>query len=119
MDGSTYFSLNPEDGRKDEVSRGAEKITLSRATGEVIALDPHATRIMVTDEHAPLAQMDEDWGAVCAVFRDAVNTFAQSPDLSLRLGDEIELRYPGRAAALVLLVVEMENGRARVTVNTR
>lgn len=114
-----FFSLNPEDGYEDEISRGAEQITLTRATGEVIALDPKATRITVTDEHAPLAQMGEDWGAVCAVFRDAVNNFAQSPNFSLRLGDEIVLRYPGRAAALVLHVIEMDNGRARVTLNTR
>lgn len=114
-----FFSLIPEDGHEDEVSRGAEQITLTRATGEVIALDPRATRITVTDEHAPLSQMGEDWGAVCAVFRENVNTFAQSPDFSLRLGDEIVLRYPGRAAALVLHVTEIENGRARVTLNTR
>lgn len=119
MDGQTFFSLNPEQGHGDEVSRGAEQITLTRATGEVIALDPQSTRITVTDEHAPLAQMGEDWGAVCAVFRDAVNTFAQSPNFALRLGDEIVLRYPGRAAALVVLVIEMENRRARVTLNTR
>lgn len=114
-----FFSLNPEEGGEDEISRGAEQITLIREGGEVIALDPRFTRIIVTDEYAPLAQMGEDWGAVCAVFRETVNSFAQSPDFALRLGDEIVLRYPGRAAVLVLRVVEVENGRARVTLTTR
>lgn len=119
MDGRTFFSLNPEDGRSDEISRGAEQITLTRAGGEVLALNPRNTRITVTDEHAPLSQMNEDWGAVCEVFRQAVDTFAQSPDVALRLGDEIAIRYAGRAAALVLRVVEMENGRAKVKITTR
>lgn len=119
MDGMPFFSLNSEQGREDEVSRGAEKITLTRAGGEVIALDPLTTRIIVTDEHAPLAQMEEDWGAVCEVFRETVNTFAHAAGMTLYKDDEIAIRYPGRAAALVLRVLEMENGRARVQLITR
>ncbi len=119
MDSMPLFNLNPDEGHEDEISRGAEQITLTRAGGEVLALDPHGTRITVKDEHAPLSQMNEDWGAVCEVFRQAVDTFAQSPDVALRLGDEIAIRYPGRAAALVLRVIEMENGRAKVTISTR
>jgi hypothetical protein len=100
------FSLEPS-------GTAPEAITVTRANGERLTLDPRAAQPKLSEEHAPLEQMEEDWGAVCEVFRQRRDLFLRLRGVQLARGDQVTMRYPG-GGQTVLRVVEMEGALARV-----
>lgn len=89
------------------------KIILTRARGETIELDPQAAGLSVSEVHPPVERMQDDWGAICEVFKNNAEYYLTLNGAALAPGDRITAWYAARPAQL-LEVIEVENGRARI-----
>lgn len=92
---------------------GLQSITLTRADGTVLEIDPAAARPRFIEEQPDLERMADDWGAVCETFKMSEDTFLTMTGVRLQSGDTLTMRY-SQQPALRLRVVEVEGDRARV-----
>jgi hypothetical protein len=113
MSDLSTFYIDPENSRASDLATGAESVELIRTDGQQETLLPNS-QVLVTEESTPLSQMEEDLGAICEVYRQSSNYFLSIPGVRLEPGDRVIIRYPGRGKAIVLHVIELENGRARI-----
>lgn len=106
--------LNPDNQTVPDLSTEAEEITLLHAGAEPLLLDPQQVRLQVKVEHPPVGGMDGDWGAICEVYRQRSDYYVSLAGVRLVAGDVIRVRYHRIPTPVVLKVVELENGRARI-----
>jgi hypothetical protein len=113
MNDLSSFYIDPGSAHANDLAAGAESVTVVRADGREESLPPNS-QVLVTEESAPLSQMEEDLGAICEVFHQNSNYFLKIPGVRLAPGDRVMIRYPGGTQAIALRVIELENGRARI-----
>lgn len=113
MNDLSSFYIDPGNSRANDLASGSESVTLIRADGKEEALGTNS-QVLVTEESAPLSQMEEDLGAICEVYRQSSNYFLSIPGVRLAQGDRVIIRYLGGGKAIALHVIELENGRARI-----
>jgi hypothetical protein len=107
------FYTDPGSSRANNLAAGSETVSLIRANG-VEEMLGSGIPVLITEEGAPLSQMEDDLGAICEVFRQNSNYFLSIPSVRLVPGDRVIIRYPAGAKAIALRVIELENGRARI-----
>ncbi|RPJ37935.1 MAG: hypothetical protein EHM21_17585, partial [Chloroflexi bacterium] len=69
MDDQLYLSIHPGGFDLDHLPADPQSITIQKASGETITLDPGQARLEISAEHPPVERMEGDWGAICEVYR--------------------------------------------------
>lgn len=93
------------------LSDDIESITIHRANGQDLSLLPDQNRLSIEREHPPVDRMEDDLGAICAVFKDAHTYFLTVHGVTLSPGDRLELAYTHHEYRAVVEVIEQEDGR--------
>lgn len=106
--------LNPDGKTMPDLSTEAEEITLLHAGSEPLLLDPQQVHLHVSVEHPPVDGMDGDWGAICEVYRQKNDYYVRLAGVRLEPGDVILVRYHRIPTPVMMQVIELENGRARI-----
>ncbi len=112
MDDQSLFYLPPEP--LGALTRNLQRIVIERSTGERIAAGAQGARLTITQEHTSVERMQDDWGAICEVFKQNAFYYVTIAGISLQAGDSILLFYTDGRSPLALQVIELENGRARI-----
>lgn len=108
------FPSLPQDAKSDlDLNQNLISIHLTRSTGEIVVIGQPHGELLLTKETPPVGRMVDDWGAICEVFKQSATYFLTCPGVRLMAGDQIHLIYMDRPA-LVLRVLDMEQGRAHV-----
>lgn len=107
------FYLSPSSFDFSHLPPNPKSITIRRASGETLSLDPGQNKVSLTSEHPQVDNMSGDWGAICEVFRDSNTYYASITGVRLDAGDLIMLDYPTGYGFITLKVIDIENGRAR------
>ena len=113
MDGSSFFINMPGSGL-ERILTSAERITVTRASGELLEISPGQDTVRVTEEHPPVDRMDGDFGAICEVFRQSSAYFVAVTGCQLAAGDTIQVSGGKPVQRVTLKVVDIEGGRARI-----
>lgn len=114
MDDSFRLFVNPGGFDLDHLPRDPQAITVHKANGESIALDPRQAKVDLASEHPQVERMEGDWGAICEVFRKSNYYYASITGVQLAAGDSVTIRYKDRPEIVTLKVIDIENGRARI-----
>ncbi len=114
MENDFYLSIHPGGFDLDHLPADPQSITIQKASGKTIALDPGQARLEIRAEHPKVERMEGDWGAICEVFRKSNYYYAAISGVSLSTGDIITIRYKSRPDTVRLKVIDLENGRARI-----
>ena len=112
MDEPPLFYLPPEP--LAALTRRLQRIVIERAAGERIAVDAQDARLNISQEHASVERMQDDWGAICEVYKQNAFYYVSIAGVALQAGDRISLFYADGREPLALFVIELENGRARI-----
>ncbi len=108
------FFLTPGSFDFSNLPPSPASITIRRANGQTLELDPRKSKVSLTSEHPQVDNMAGDWGAICEVFRDSNYYYAAITGARLETGDLILLDYPAGYGFITLKVIDIENGRARI-----
>ncbi len=114
MENDFYLSIHPGGFDLDHLPADPESISIQKASGETITLDPGQARLEISAEHPEVERMEGDWGAICEVFRKSNYYYAAISGVRLSTGDIITIRYKSRPDTVRLKVIDLENGRARI-----
>jgi hypothetical protein len=114
MDDSLYLFIKPGGFDLEHLPRDPQAITVQKASGETIVLDPHQARVDITSEHPQVERMEGDWGAICEVFRKSNYYYVSATGIQLAAGDRVTIRYKDGLGLVTLMVIAIENGRARI-----
>lgn len=115
MDDGFRLFVNPSGFDLEHLSGNPQAITVHKAAGgETIALDPRQTQVKFTSEHPQVERMEGDWGAICEVFRKSNTYYVSVTGIPLAAGDRIDIRYQDAPGVVMLKVIDIENGRARI-----
>lgn len=96
------------------LTRGLQSIRIERVGGDPITLDASSAQLLLTQEQARVERMQEDWGAICEVFKQHAFYYLSVQGVRLQAQDRVVLFYQDDRSALSLHVIEMEDGRARI-----
>ncbi len=114
MDDHFDLYLKPEGFDLDHLPDSAEAITIQKANGETVTVNPRQAKVDISTEHPQVERMEGDWGAICEVFRKNNYYYASITGASLAVGDQVTLRYSNDTGVVTFKVVDIENGRARI-----
>ncbi len=114
MDDGLYLNIKPGGFSLEHLPRDPQTITIQKANGETLALDPRQARVDITSEHPQVERMEGDWGAICEVFRQSNYYYLTVSGVQLASGDCITILYKDGPGAVTLKVIDIENGRARI-----
>jgi hypothetical protein len=114
MDDFINLSIGPGGFGVEHLPDDPQAITIQKASGEVIELEPRQAKVNITEEHPEVGRMDGDWGAICEVFRKSNYYYAAVTGCQLAAGDTVILRYKNAPGTVTLKVIEIENGRVRI-----
>jgi hypothetical protein len=109
VDPSFNLSLDPRD-----LTSGIRSILLTSAGGETRMLDPGQNAAEIHQEHPPVERMEDDWGAICEVFKQSSSYYLILPGVALAPGDRLTITYRHRPHTVTLTVMDLENGRVRI-----
>ncbi len=114
MENDFYLSIHPNGFDLDHLPGDPQSISIQKAGGEILTLDPGQARLEITTEHPEVERMEGDWGAICEVFRTNNYYYAAISGVNLAVGDTITVRYKDRPDTVRFKVIDLENGRARI-----
>lgn len=114
MDDNFYLSIHPGGFDLDHLPDDPQSVSIHKASGETITLDPGQARLEISADHPEVERMEGDWGAICEVFRKSNYYYTAVSGVSLSIGDSITVRYKNRPDTVRLKVIDIENGRARI-----
>ncbi len=114
MDDHFDLYLKPDGFDLDHLPDSAEEITIQKASGETVTVNPRQAKVDISTEHPQVERMEGDWGAICEVFRKNNYYYASITGISLSAGDRITVRYADGPGVVAFKVVDIENGRARI-----
>ena len=100
-----------DSNRQPDFLTGLKSVTIRHANGKVQPLDLEKSQLKIVEEHPQVDRMEEDWGAICEVYRKKSDYYVTGA--ALAIGDLITLKYAD-FREIRLKVVEMEAGQARV-----
>lgn len=97
-----------------DLTAEVETITILMPGGEPRQLSAREHPVRLTEERPPVNRMEDDWGAICEVYRGSSLFYLSLQGCPLAAGDQVTLAYKNGASAAVT-VLEIEQGRARTT----
>lgn len=107
-----FLSIHPQD--EPDYLLNLVKIMVTRPDGDTFEMDPKSTQVKITEEHPEVDRMEGDLGAICEVYRQTTYYYLSMTGTQLAGGSRVTLFSKDFLSPVILHVIEIENGKARI-----